>query len=63
LLDPPSTELAGWRVLSARNLLKPMEDYLLSTGKTNADGAERAGRWYEEIQKGKRHRDDRGRII
>ncbi len=37
--------------------------YLWSTGETEADGAERAGRWYEEIRQGKRHRDDGGRII
>ncbi len=38
-------------------------EYLLSTGETEADGAERAGRWYEEIRQGKRHRDYGGRII
>jgi hypothetical protein len=37
--------------------------YLMASGETDADGAERARRWYEEILAGKRHRDYRGRII
>jgi hypothetical protein len=40
-----------------------IEGYLRSTGRTDSSGAERAGKWYEEIQQGKRHRDDRGRTI
>lgn len=40
-----------------------IEDYLLSSGETSADGARRARKWYEEIIAGKRHRDYRGRII
>lgn len=40
-----------------------IEEYLHSTGKTAADGVRRAGRWYDEIQQGKRHRDYRGQII
>lgn len=40
-----------------------IEEYLRSTGKTDSDGAERAGKWYDEIRQGKRHRDYAGRII
>jgi len=40
-----------------------IEAHLLATGETEAKGAERAGRWYEEIQQGRRHRDYAGRII
>jgi hypothetical protein len=40
-----------------------IEGYLLASGKTDAEGARRARRWYEEILAGKEHRDYRGRII
>jgi hypothetical protein len=40
-----------------------VEDYLLASGQTHAEGAKRARRWYEEILVGKRHRGDRGRSI
>jgi len=40
-----------------------IEEYLHSTGKTDSNGVRRAGRWYGEIQQGKRHRDYRGQII
>jgi|GEM_PF-2777010 len=40
-----------------------IEDYLLASGETDADGARRARRWYEEILLGKQHRDYRGRVI
>lgn len=40
-----------------------VEGYLVSTGETSAEGANRARRWYEEILQGKRHRDYRGRTI
>ncbi|HEY3023789.1 MAG TPA: hypothetical protein VGK11_09155 [Actinomycetota bacterium] len=42
---------------------KAIEDYLLASGKTNANGAQRARKWYEEILGGKRHRDYRGKVI
>lgn len=38
-------------------------EYLRSTGETDADGAERVGKWYEEIQLGKRHLDYARRVI
>lgn len=37
-----------------------IEAYLLSSGETSADGANRACRWYEEILAGKSHRDYAG---
>jgi hypothetical protein len=40
-----------------------IESYLAASGETNAKGASRARRWYEEILEGKRHRDQAGRII
>lgn len=40
-----------------------IEGYLTASGQTSAKGAQRARRWYEEILQGKRHRDNRGRII
>jgi hypothetical protein len=40
-----------------------IEEYLRASGKTDGDGARRAGKWYEEILEGKRHRDYTGRTI
>lgn len=40
-----------------------IEGYLLASGETDAEGARRARRWYDEILAGKQHRDYRGRII
>lgn len=40
-----------------------LEDYLRSTGEVNAEGVQRAGKWYEEVRQGKRHRDYRGGTI
>ncbi|MGD0247495.1 MAG: hypothetical protein ABSB75_00415 [Candidatus Limnocylindrales bacterium] len=40
-----------------------IEEYLYSTGMTDAEGVRRAGKWYDEIQQGKRHRDYRGQVI
>ena len=40
-----------------------VEDYLRSTGGVNAEGVRRAGRWYEEVQHGKRHLDYRREVI
>lgn len=48
---------------SDRPTPQAVEDYLLSTGKTGANGARRAGQWYEEMIAGKRHRDYRGQFI
>jgi hypothetical protein len=42
---------------------RALEEYLRASGKTDADGAERAGKWYEEVREGKGHRDYRGRAI
>lgn len=38
-------------------------EYMHSSGSTDADGVERAARWYDEIRQGKRHRDYARRII
>ncbi len=43
--------------------LEELEEYLHGSGETDADGVRRAGKWYEEILDGKRHRDYRGQII
>ena len=40
-----------------------IEDYLRSSGEVNADGVRRAGKWYEEVQQGKRHLDYRREVI
>lgn len=40
-----------------------VEQYLHASGQTGADGVRRAGKWYEEILDGKRHRDYRGQTI
>jgi hypothetical protein len=40
-----------------------LESHLRASGQTDADGATRAGQWYEEIRQGKRHRDYQGRTI
>lgn len=40
-----------------------IEEYLRASGKTDGDGASRAGKWYGEVLDGKRHRDYRGRVI
>lgn len=40
-----------------------IEEHLRASGETDGDGAQRAGRWYEEILDGRRHRDYAGRII
>ncbi len=40
-----------------------IEAYLLSSGETSAEGANRGRRWYEEILAGKSHRDYAGRIL
>lgn len=48
---------------AARPASQTIEDYLISSGDTDADGARRARRWYEEILTGKQHRDYRGRPI
>jgi hypothetical protein len=40
-----------------------IEDYFRSGGEVNADGVRRAGKWYEEVQQGKRHLDYRREVI
>jgi hypothetical protein len=40
-----------------------IESYLRASEKTDADGATRAGKWYDEIRHGTRHRDYRGQEI
>jgi hypothetical protein len=40
-----------------------IEDYLRASGEVNADGVRRAGKWYEEVQQGKRHLDYRREVI
>lgn len=40
-----------------------IEDHLRASGETDANGVERAGKWYEEVLDGRRHRDYRGRVI
>jgi hypothetical protein len=40
-----------------------IESYLRASGKTDGDGATRAGKWYHEIRHGTRHRDYRGQEI
>lgn len=40
-----------------------LETFLRSCREVEHDGASRAGKWYEEILQGKRHRDYAGRII
>jgi hypothetical protein len=40
-----------------------IESYLRASGETDADGATRAGQWYDEIRQGRRHRDHSGRTI
>ena len=40
-----------------------IEDYLRSTGEVDADGVKRAGKWYQEVQEGKRHYDYRREVI
>jgi hypothetical protein len=42
---------------------REIEDHLLASGETDADGARQARRWYEEILRGKRHLDYRGHVI
>lgn len=39
------------------------EEHIRSQGATDADGAERIGRWYDEVRQGRRHRDYSGRTI
>lgn len=40
-----------------------IESYLRASGQTDVDGASRAGKWYDEIKRGTRHRDHRGQVI
>jgi hypothetical protein len=40
-----------------------IEAYLRESGGTDGDGAERAGKWYEEVLQGKRHYDYARRVI
>jgi hypothetical protein len=40
-----------------------IESYLRASGKTDSSGASRAGKWYDEIRHGTRHRDYRGQVI
>ena len=40
-----------------------IEDQFRSSGEVNADGVRRAGKWYEEVQQGKRHLDYRRKVI
>jgi len=40
-----------------------LEAYVVASGETSADGAQRVRQWYDEILAGKRHRDYRGRTI
>jgi hypothetical protein len=40
-----------------------LEDFMRATGEVDAKGVTRAGKWYEEVLDGKRHRDYRGEII
>jgi hypothetical protein len=40
-----------------------VEEYLAGSGQTRSGGVHRAGEWYDEIRRGKRHRDYRGRVI
>jgi hypothetical protein len=40
-----------------------IESYLRASGKTDSNGAARAGKWYDEIRHGTRHRDYRGQTI
>jgi len=49
--------------LAKRPTPQDIEGYLLASGETDAEGAQRARRWYDEILAGRRHRDYRGRVI
>lgn len=40
-----------------------IEAHMRQSGETAASGVQRAGKWYDEIRAGKRHRDYRGQII
>jgi hypothetical protein len=40
-----------------------LQDYLRATGQVDAEGVDRAGKWYEEVRDGRRHRDYRGETI
>ena len=40
-----------------------IESYLRTSEGTDWDGASRAGKWYDEIKRGTRHRDYRGQVI
>lgn len=48
---------------SDRPSRESLETFLRSCPEVEGDGATRAGKWYEEILQGKRHRDYAGRLI
>jgi len=51
------------RWMAGRPSRSGIEDYLRSTGEVDSEAVARAGKWYEEVLAGKRHRNDRGEII
>jgi hypothetical protein len=51
------------RRMPGRPTREALEDFLRSTGEVGADGVTRAGKWWDEVLDGKRHRDYRGEVI